>query len=61
MIKKIKNVNEGKRSDKLFNVVTPLEILMLIFHPNLLLMKMLLNVFRLDLHSRNILRLMYLK
>ena len=27
MIKKVKNVNEGKRSDKCFNAVTPLEIL----------------------------------
>lgn len=27
MIKKVKNVNEGKRSYKRFNVATPLEIL----------------------------------
>lgn len=27
MIKKVKNVNEGKRNDKRFNAVTPLEIL----------------------------------
>ena len=33
MIKKVKNVNEGKRSNKRFNVVTLLEIL---FYPLLL-------------------------